>query len=134
MKKMTVLVLLMCFTGCASQKILLRNLDKTITEAAENSKKAGAKELTLELTVVAGWAVAVNPSVLTTNINSSQTTHLTVKIDNLKDWKPRPATCIEKPGKTKSFGMLETAESAESEYYTLDTKTFQMTPTTILKK
>jgi hypothetical protein len=124
MKQILLVLALVSLIGCSSNKLMLRTLDSTIIEAAERAKRAGAKEITLELSIVSAYKgkVSLPISVVTVGgeTSLSNTTKVTVKIDSLAKWKNPD----EQQGETLRLGTHENG----SEYFILDTKTFEVTP------
>jgi hypothetical protein len=108
------LVLFVCvllLTGCASDRILVKKLDATIIEAAEKAKAAGAKEVTVEVSLVSGFEggatipIPVVPVDAKASLNHS--TKITATVD-LEKWLP-----------PKAFTRTDN-------YFILDTNTYEL--------
>lgn len=112
MRKIFGLAFLVALTGCASDKVLVRSLDSAFIEAAHKAKAAGAKELTVELSVVDGYKGTASVPISVVTVGGEKTVSnsikVTAKIADLGSW-------IE-PVKTKGA----------EDYFILDVKTFKL--------
>lgn len=111
MKKRMVfaLVLIIFIAGCGSKKLIVREFDDTIIEAAEKAKAAGATELNVEVAVVSAYkgtaSLPITVVVFGVEKSSSVTTKFTAKVDIAKWTHPQK---IKEVG-TSGFFILDTA-------------------------
>jgi hypothetical protein len=91
MKLMLLLSLTVLLSACSPSKIAVRSLDETLIDAAEKAKKAGASELTVEVSVTSGFAgkadVPISVVALGGEASLSKATKLTVKFSSLANWQ-----------------------------------------------
>jgi len=112
-RKVVICLFLVVLVGCASNQVMVRSLDATIIEAAQKAQLAGAKEISVEVSVVSGYkgTASIPISVVTVGGEKSvsNSTKVIAKVDLEKWSNPRQ----------KMNGLSQEQE----EYYILDTKT-----------
>lgn len=115
-KKITLCLVVSILAGCASNQVMVRSLDATIIDAAQKAQFAGAKEISVEVSVISGYkgTASVPISVVTVGGEKSvsNSTKVTAKVD-LNNWSDP----------TQKMNALD---SKEEDYYLLDIKTLEL--------